>query len=261
MPDRAQGSPPVVLIGIGQIGGVFAKALLRAGHTVVPVTRQASMASVAGLHPDPEMALVTVAEDDLDGVLETLPEPWRTRTVLIQNELLPRDWERHDIVDPTVGVLWFEKKRGIDTKVILSSPFAGPHAQMLAAALTEDNIDAHVVGSIVDELVAKNLYILVANIAGLETGGTVSDLWSDHEHLARSVGAEVLEIQEHLLARPIDADDAYRRMLTAFAGDPSHQTTGRSAPRRLARAIEQARRAGIDTPVLDRIARAHGASV
>lgn len=253
---------PVVLVGVGEMGGVFAKALLAAGHPVVPVTRSKPIAGVAERHPIPELVLVTVGEDDLDDVLSTLPDSWKDRVALIQNELLPRDWQLHGITDPTVAVVWFEKKPGIDTNVIIPSPIAGPGADLLVDALTGSGISSVVVSTdqIVDELIAKNLYILVANIAGLETGGTVSELWDEHENLAREVGDEVLAIQAYLAGRAVDSDVAYERMLVAFAGDPDHGTTGRSAPRRLARAIDHAHAGRVDVPSLERIARAHDIS-
>jgi protein-tyrosine-phosphatase len=258
----ARRSRPIVVVGIGQMGGVFTKAFLGAGYTVVPVTRSTSMAEAAALTPDPSLVLVTVGEDDLGPVLASMPAGWKDRVGLIQNELLPRDWERHGITDPTVAVVWFEKKRGIDTKVIISTPVAGPAAPTVVAALTNDQIASHEVTAeaIVDELVTKNLYILVANIAGLETGGTVSDLWNNHRNLATAVGDEVLAIQEYLVGRPIDSKATYAGMVHAFDGDPDHGTTGRSAPRRLERAINHAAQASVDTPNLTAIARAHDVS-
>ncbi len=250
----------VVLVGVGEMAGVFAKSLLKAGHTIVPVTRDTDVAELASALPDPLMVLVTVGEGDLDDVLASLPSSWKERTVLIQNELLPRDWERHDIEDPTVAVVWFEKKPGIDTNVVIPTPIAGPHAATLVQAFVDAGIAALEIPdeALVDELIAKNLYILVANIAGLETGGTVRDLWNDHEELARNVGDEVLAIQEYLVGRPIDADSAYAHMLAAFDGDPDHGTTGRSAPKRLARALRHAEAGGIAVPTLERIASNHG---
>lgn len=251
---------PVILVGVGEMGGVFAKAILGAGHTIVPVTRATSVNEVAAEVRDPSVVLVTVGERDLPGVLASLPAAWATRVALIQNELLPRDWEEHGIRDPTVAVVWFEKKRGTDTKVIIPTPIAGPNASLLADALNGSDIAATVVASdeIVDELIAKNLYILVANIAGLVTGGTVGVLWADHEELAREVGTEVLDIQEYLVGRPIDRARMYRGMLEAFAADPDHGTTGRSAPRRLERALHHASDAGIATPKLVELSQARG---
>ncbi len=253
-------TPPVVLVGVGEMGGVFAKALLGAGHTVVPVTRSVSISDVAAQVPDPLLVLVTVGEADLTSVLASMPDVWRDRVGLIQNELLPRDWIAHDIADPTVAVVWFEKKPGMDIKVIIPSPIAGPRAELLATALDGAGIATTVVtpDEIVHELVVKNLYILVANIAGLETGGTVSELWGTSEDLARQVGAEVLEIQEYLVGSPIDSEATYAGMVAAFEGDPNHGTTGRSAPMRLTRALAHASDAGIPAEKLGEIARANG---
>jgi 3-hydroxyisobutyrate dehydrogenase-like beta-hydroxyacid dehydrogenase len=63
----------VVVIGLGQLGRVFAGGLLRAGCTVVPVNRGDDMAMLAQAHPSPELVLVAVAENDLHTVLASLP--------------------------------------------------------------------------------------------------------------------------------------------------------------------------------------------
>ncbi|MDA2979575.1 MAG: hypothetical protein O3B42_07440 [Actinomycetota bacterium] len=251
---------PVVLIGVGEMGGVFAKALLRDGHAIVPVTRSTSTDQVADQIPEPLMVFVTVGEADLPHVLAKLPDAWADRVVLVQNELLPRDWEIQGIQDPTVAVVWFEKKRGTDTKVIIPTPVAGPMAPVLVNSLNASQIAATIVkrDEIVDELIIKNLYILVANIAGLVTGGTVGELWENHEHLAREVGNEVLAIQEYLVGRSIDSAKMYHGMLEAFAGDPNHGTTGRSAPLRLGRALTHAAEGHIAVPKLIELSQASG---
>ncbi|NNJ47570.1 MAG: hypothetical protein HKP18_07050 [Acidimicrobiia bacterium] len=253
----------ITLIGVGEMGAVFSHALLRAGHPVFPALRSTPAAAVFEQNPDPELALVTVGEDDLGPVLEELPEAWRSRVGLIQNELLPRDWVRHGIESPTVAVVWFEKKPGRATRVIIPTPVAGPHAGMVVEALTSIDIAAEVIPdeTLIDALVAKNLYILTANIAGLRTGGTVAELWDDHNELASAVATEVLDIQDWLVGYPVDRERATAGMLAAFRGDPDHGTTGRSAPKRLDRAILHARTAGIKTPVLVEIGREAGLAV
>jgi ketopantoate reductase len=253
----------ITLVGVGEMGAVFAHALLRTGHPVFPALRSTPAEVAFEQNPDPVLALVTVGEDDLHPVLETVPESWRTRVALIQNELLPRDWIRHDIESPTVAVVWFEKKSGRATRVIIPTPVAGPQAGMLVEALTSIDIAAEVISddALIDALVAKNLYILTANIAGLRTGGTVAELWDDHHPLATAVASEVLDIQDWLIGFSVDRDKATAGMVEAFRGDPNHGATGRSAPRRLERAIRHARSAGIETPVLDEIGREVGLTV
>ncbi|MDX1697977.1 MAG: hypothetical protein R3308_06785, partial [Thiohalobacterales bacterium] len=79
-----------------------ARGLLRAGYPVYPVTRDQDMAAVAQLLPAPELVLVAVAENTLHSVLEHLPNAWHGRIALLQNELLPDDWQRYGLSSPTV---------------------------------------------------------------------------------------------------------------------------------------------------------------
>lgn len=249
----------VVLVGLGQMGSVFAHAFLREGHTVHPVNRETDTAALAERVPEPAICMVTVGEADLDGVLETLPESWRQRVGLLQNELLPRSWEKHGITNPTVAVVWFEKKPTIATKVILPSPIAGPEAALISRSLLRIGVGAEMVedSKLVPALVAKNLYILVANCAGLETGGTVGDLFENHRPLVDAVAAEVLAIQKALVTQPIDDREVMRMVERAVASDPEHGAKGRSAPARLKRAIAHAEEHGVEVPKLKALADAH----
>ena len=252
--------PPVVIIGIGEMAGVFARGLLRLGHPVYPVTRQSGdLAALARAMPAPAMVLVAVGESDLTTVLEAMPEPWRDRLALLQNELLPGDFSA--LPEPTVISVWFEKKKGQDARVIIPSPVFGPRANLLVDALAQLDIPATPLGSPEDllfELVVKNLYILVSNIAGLKTGGTVGTLWADHEPFAREVAADVIALQEGLTGATFDRERLTRAMLEAFEGDPDHKCMGRSAPQRLARALAHADRLGLDVPTLRAISRETG---
>ena len=253
----------ISLIGVGEMGAVFSHALLRTGHPVFPSLRSTPATDAYQQNPDPGLVLVTVGEDDLHPVLSDVPAAWRSRIGLIQNELLPRDWIRHGIESPTVAVVCFEKNPGRATRVIIPTPVAGPHADLLVDALTSIDIAAEVIPNeaLIDALVAKNLYILTANIAGLRTGGTVAELWDDHHPLATAVASEVLDIQDWLVGHPVNREQATAGMVEAFRGDPDHGTTGRSAPSRLERAIRHARMGGIDTPVLLEIGREAGLAV
>ncbi len=251
--------PPVALVGLGEMGGVFARGLLRSGHPVYPIIRGMDPAQAAAAMPEPEAVLVAVAERDVHPVMESLPEQWHDRLCLLQNELLPQDWERHGVADPTVISVWFEKKRGQDVKVIIPSPARGPHARLLETALGSLDIPTRLLetrAQLLFELVLKNLYILTTNIAGLQVGGTVGDLWAAHRTLAREVADEVMDIQAALAGTDLDREGLIRAMVSAFAGDPDHKCMGRSAPARLARALEYADRFRLDVPRL----RALGAS-
>ena len=254
-----------VMIGLGQLGRVFAGGLLKTGHVVVPVNRGDDMEALADRWPEPDLVMISVAEEDLHPVLAGLPESWRDTVGLLQNELLPRDWQAHGIENPTVISVWFEKKQGKDAKALLSSPVYGPEAERLIAALAALDLPAHRLtgdDELVWELVRKNLYILTTNIAGLdgcnEAGGNVGMLRDQHHALLEAVANEVIDVQEWLSGRIFDRTELMAGLIEAIAADSQHACAGRSAPSRLKRALHHADAAGLATPTLRRIASAHG---
>ncbi|TNF94350.1 MAG: hypothetical protein EP297_11990 [Gammaproteobacteria bacterium] len=247
----------IALIGVGEMGGVFARGFLRSGYTVKPITRQQpipeSLAEIDPMNP----LLVAVAEKDLHPVLEQIPENHKTSLILLQNELLPADWLQHGIQEPTVISVWFEKKKGREAKVIVPSPVFGKHARHVMDALSHLDIPVRILNNndeLLYELVLKNLYIITTNVAGLKVGGTVGELWEKHEILARNVASDVLDIQEWLTGEKFDRENLVMDMRKCFEGDLAHQCMGRSAPARLQRALEQAEKAKLDVDQLKQIA-------
>ncbi len=238
------------------MGGVFARGLLRLGHPVFPITRAMDINRSANEIAAPEAVIVAVAEKDIQTVLADIPEAWRDRLVLLQNELLPHDWQQHGLNNTTVISVWFEKKTGMDFKVLIPSPIFGPHAQLVADALATLSIPTTVLSTadeLETELLIKNVYILTTNIAGLETGGTVSELWSNHQSVARAVAADVMAVQASLVGHELDHDKLIAGMVNAFEGDPDHNCMGRSAPARLERVLKQADKAGLAVATLREI--------
>lgn len=246
----------VVVVGLGEMGSVFARGFLRSGYTVHPVTRDMEMQAVADDLPEPELVLIAVGEADLHEQLMKVPETWKDRLVLLQNELLPRDWQRHNL-EPTVISVWFEKKKGMDSKVIIPSPVFGKHAQLVADALASIDIAATVLAdeaALLHELVLKNVYILTTNITGLEVGGNVGQLWDEHKLLAESVALDVIRLQEALTGQALDHQGLIDGMVNAFDGDREHMCMGRSAPVRLQRALMLAQQNDLSLKMLERIA-------
>lgn len=250
-----------VMIGLGQLGRVFAGGLLKTGHMVVPVNRGDDPGAVAQTVPEPDLVMISVGENDLHPLLVSLPEAWRDNVGLLQNELLPRDWEAHNIDSPTVISVWFEKKAGTDAKALLPSPVFGPQAERLVAALAAIGLPARVVQEADEflwELVRKNLYILTTNIAGLEAGGDVGSLWHDRRALMNDVASDVMDVQEWLTGRTFDRERLLAGLQEAINADLCHACAGRTAPARLTRAVHHADVAGLAIPALRRIAQAQG---
>ncbi len=253
--------PAIVVIGMGEMGSVFARGFLRSGHPVYPITRDMEIPATAAAIPEPELVLLAVAEGDLHPTLEQIPAAWRNKLALLQNELLPRDWQRHQLDTPTVISVWFEKKKGQDSKVIIPSPVHGPHADLIKEGLESIDIACKRLSSddeLLFELVRKNVYILTSNIAGIKTGGTVGELWTQHREFATAVANEIIDLQEHLTGTTLPRNALIDGMVAAFDGDPDHKCMGRSAPARLTRALALAAEAGIETPQLLAIASKQG---
>jgi len=248
---------PIVVVGIGEMAGVFTRGFLKLGHPVFPVLRGSDIEAEARALAEPALVLVAVGENDLHPTLERLPAAWRPHVGLLQNELLPRDWQAHGITSPTVISVWFEKKKGQDFKVLVPSPAFGPRAALLEAALGTLGIPCWELASgeaLLFELVRKNVYILTTNIAGLVVGGDVDGLWYRHEALAREVANEVMDIQFSLIGRELPREQLIEGMVEGIKGDLKHQCMGRSAPGRLARALEHADAAGLSVSRLREIA-------
>ncbi len=252
---------PVIVIGMGEMASVFTRALLRYGYPVYPVNRETDMQALAQTIPEPSLVLIGVGENTLHPVLSKIPAPWLSRLGLLQNELLPRDWKGLNLPEPpTVISVWFEKKKGMDYKVLLPSPIYGPRASLLINALATLDIPAWELSSEEElefELVRKNIYILTTNITGLVIhrfkAQTVKEMWADYQDLAREVASDVIDIQEGLTDHRFDRKQLIGGMVDAIKGDPAHRCMGRSAPVRLNRAIEQADEAGLAVPRLREI--------
>ncbi len=251
---------PIIVIGLGELGSVFARGFLRLGYPVQGLTRQMDKQALADQVPNPTAVMISVGEADITEVLATLPKQWADKTILIQNELLPRDWIAAEIKDPTVVSVWFEKKKGMDSKVVLPSPVYGPNAKLVFEALAQLDLPSFILDSETElsyELVRKNLYILTTNIAGLEVGGNVAELSENHAEVMQAVANDVLDIQDWLTNSANDRSRLMEGLQEALNGDPLHGCMGRSAAARLKRAIGFAEQAELEISTLKRIANSH----
>lgn len=246
------------VVGMGQLGSVFADALRGTDHDVAEVRRGDDLAALCASRAVPDVVVVAVGEDDLDAVLAALPSEHRARAVLVQNELVPARWRRAGAPDPTIAIVWFERKAGRPPREILPTRIAGPAAVTIAEALERAGLAAEVLprAALGDELVAKNAYILVTNVAGLAVGGTTGDLLREHAGLREALLDEVLTVQRALVDIPF-ADGAVReRVLDAMRADEAHGNAGRTARARAERLLAHADAHGFSVPTVRAIVRA-----
>ncbi|UJR84945.1 hypothetical protein [Sandaracinus amylolyticus] len=239
---------PVAIVGLGQLGATFGMGLLRLGRPVLPVLRGDAIDALVA--HDPELVLVAVAEKDQSATFDAIPPALRKRIALVQNELLPPDWQAHEIVDPTVAVVWFEKKRGRGAKVVRTTRIGGPCADLLVRALESVDLPARRIDArdLTFELVRKDLYILGSNLAGLKVGGTTADLCTTHRTFVTGILEDVLTLDEARLGATLPREALIECAFLDFAKDPEHASTGRSAPERLARTLARAEALGVELP-------------
>ncbi|NYT52535.1 MAG: hypothetical protein H0A74_03055 [Candidatus Vesicomyosocius endoextente] len=252
---------PIIVLGIGELGSIFSRAFLKNNYPVYPITRQTNINELSNTI-NPELVLVCTAEGDLQNALLSTPDKWKDRITMIQNELLPRDWQTHNFVDPTVISVWFEKKKGIDTKVLISSPTYGKKAKILVDSLSLINIPSHILNSeeeLLFELVLKNLYILTTNIVGLviESDANINDLRNKHSSLMRNVSNDIIALQSKLTGQTFDEKKLEQGMIKIFESDLEHSCMGRFALTRLKRTLELAKAFNLSVPALKKIANKH----
>ncbi len=239
------------IIGMGQLGGVFARGLLKLGETVHPVLRGETPSA------ESERILVAVGEADLESVAEALQIAGRTQNaIFLQNDLVRTTLKGFE--SPTVAVVWFEKKHRKPITPILSTPIAGPHAEMLVRALDTLQIPAHEISmeQLDAELAAKNAYILTFNVLGLArpAGATVGQLIKDP--IFAPLVDEVLSLEEARIAGSLDREATLTLLRNAVAGDPAHGAKGRSAPARLKNALARGAKLAVPLPQMEEIAAA-----
>jgi len=251
---------PIIVIGLGELGSVFARGFLRLGYPVQGVSREMDQSVIATSIPNPAAVLVAVGEADIAQTLTDLPQEWKDNVILLQNELLPRDWLAAEIQNPTVISVWFEKKKGMDSKVVLPSPIFGANSKLVFDALSQVDLPSFILDSkeeLTYELVRKNLYILTTNIAGLEVGGNVEALMNKNVEVMNAVANDVLDIQDWLTESTQDRSRLMDGLLEAINGDLQHGCMGRSAPARLTRAIGFADAAKLNVEKLRSISKTH----
>lgn len=244
-----------IVVGIGQLGSEFALGLLRLGYAVFPVTRVQNLTQVADAAGSVELILLAVGEAALGPILASVPTRFRDRVALVQNELVPADWKQAGFTEPSGVVVWFEKKAGRPIHVVRPSVSYGPLSAPLLELLAELDVPAYAAGpeTLEFELALKNLYILVHNLAGLAVQGTVGELWREHAPFARDVANDVLSHQEARMGRALDRNALLAGLDQAASADPAHGLAGRTAPERLGRVLDQARRAGLRLPTLEKL--------
>lgn len=244
---------PCVIIGIGQIGQVFAVGLLRQGYPLFPINRGENPAEFADITTEPELILIAVGQENLATVLAALPDIWRHHIALVQNDLSPKHWQDAGIINPTLAALWFERRDNGAPRALLPTPIFGPKAAILAAALSEVRLPFRIVPSedaMIFELALKDLFFLTTMIGGLKKGGAVGVLWKNYRDLVLAVAEEVLSIEEVRFSMPLPRQALFERLAAAFDAAPDMIVTLENPGSRLLTLLDLAEKNHLKVPTL-----------
>ncbi|WP_053960083.1 hypothetical protein [Sulfobacillus thermosulfidooxidans] len=253
-------TPHAVIVGLGQLGRTLGEGLLMQGITVTPILRSTPIDPTL----NPETVIVATGEDDLAGALKRIPQTWKSRPtiVLLQNELLPPQWQTQGVSEPTIFVVWFERKPGKLITPLLPSVVFGPQQHIIQSAMDHLGIPCETAADendILTQLVIKNAYIWTTNISSLFVGPlTTGVLHEKHASLVDSLIKETIAVQEAIIGRSFDLAKISSRVNQALLSDPLHNAGGRSAKRRLERFLAHAHTVGISVPQAQMIAERQG---
>ncbi|TVR01001.1 MAG: hypothetical protein EA398_10875 [Deltaproteobacteria bacterium] len=247
----------VVVMGLGEMGQFMAGGALRAGARVTPLVRGADVGAVLSTVAEGVPLWCAVGESDLEGAVGTIPAERRRDVILVQNGLFPGRWHALGLSDPTVAVVWTNRKRVLPTVVLRPTAVYGRHAAHVAAvhgALDVPCVTLESERALGEELVAKFGLILAVNLLGVLSARTVGEWLSGAPEEVAAAVEESRRLGEALLGEKTHAGTVERAIHTALESMAPLPARGRTAGARVREAIGLAGEHGLALPLLERAA-------
>jgi hypothetical protein len=243
----------LVVIGVGELGQLYAGGALREGLQVTPARRGDDLRAVLAQVPAGTPLLVAVGESALPDVASALPEDRKADAILIQNELFESRWRKHGLDGPTLAIPWVLKKKGLPVTVLRSTPLFGKHAgtmERIHAALglpTECLPDRNALNA---ALVSKYAFILTINVLGVLEDRSVGEWLDGGGPQVRAVAGDAIQLAEAYAETPVDGALVLNEILEGMEGLRPFPARGRTAQARLERALKDATGFGLTLPEL-----------
>jgi len=156
-----------LVIGVGQLGALFAEGLERAGWDVTCAGREWS-----GAIPATGPIWVCVGEESLRSVVAKIPKAERARVIVCQNEVFPSTLAELGLEAATVLIVWFNRKAGATPKLGPTDIVVGPQSPAVQAAYEALGIPLR--GLDEGESLAGALAVKYAFILGINTLGVLN---------------------------------------------------------------------------------------
>ncbi|MBI5497609.1 MAG: hypothetical protein HY904_21540 [Deltaproteobacteria bacterium] len=243
----------LVVLGLGQLGELFAVAALRHGMRVSPVRRTSPRPLPWNAWARGAPILVAVAEDALAPSVAELPPERLADVILLQNELFPSTWRTLELRTPTIMVPWFNRKNDQPVQVGPPTRVRGPHAALVRDLHAALRLPCELLSddtALAAALAGKYAFIVTVNALGLKEDRTVSAWWRADPALVDAL----LRESAALAALLVDAAVADRAYHLARDGVELHQALsarGRSSRARVQRALARAHSRGMRLTALE----------
>jgi ketopantoate reductase len=242
---------------MGEVGRRLAGALEACGWTVRAVTRNDGWdAAVDAADPSPRV--VAVREEALQQALDRFPDALRPRLVLVQNGFL--EAVHGDLGPVGRGLIYFTSK-GDFFEVLCPSPFFGPAAEGIAAALPHAGLPVEWLAdreAFLRAMIVKGVWNAIVGLPLAVHGVDLATYSSEHRDELERLADESCRAASAEYGVAVEGPEAVRKL---------DETTGRLGwVRGGAKALEWrngaiatfGRRHGVATPVNDRLLEAVG---
>lgn len=248
----------MIVVGLGELGQLYASAALKLGLRVTPLLRKSPREDALSGVSETAPVLVAVGENDLNQALSSLPAQRLAQLILLQNELFPSTW-RAFTPNPTVMVPWLLKKKGEPLLVARSTPVFGQHAELVEKLHVALGFQAERLPTAValhQAIVDKYAFILTVNALGLIRDVTLGEWLSQGPEQVDAFAREAALLGERLVGQPVDLTQTLREVRSGFQHMGGMRARGRTAKARVLRAVEHATSFSFETPALQRLSAA-----
>lgn len=249
------------IIGVGQLGQLYAAGALRLGMRVTPLLRGQDRAAFYEALPPGTPLLLSLPEDALASEVQAVPSTRRDDVILVQNELFPHQWRALGLPHPTVATVWLSRKKHRPIEVARTSLAHGPFAQLFVDIHEALELPARVAvddDELLQDIVAKYAFILTINALGLVENLTLGEWLARDPEGVRVLIAEAVRLGAWHAGQEMAAESISPAVLEAMQALAGYPARGRTARERLLRAARDLAHARVEAPRLLAIATSQG---
>jgi hypothetical protein len=246
----------LVVVGMGQLNALWAQGALKRGMVVTPVVRRTPRPWSLAHVPLPSPLLIGVGEDGLAALWPDIPQERRAHVVFMQNELFPSTWEGLGVTEPSVMVVWLNRKQDSVPRPGPPTQLFGPHAATLATLHEALGLAYTILpdgNALRGALTAKYGFILTLNALGHHTDRPLGAWCAADRATVDALLEDALRLGARLSGLTQVPDAARTLALQALELHHALPTRGRTAGQRVERAWNWARQHGVEMPALRKL--------